>query len=532
MIWRATDPQGNEAGKVKYDIVQYTRGAVLDLGCGPSKAFPHFVGVDSKVDTELFGIQMDPDVEDDCTTLSKFEDGQCDAVFSSHLLEHIVDTELALRNWWRVIKVGGYLVLYLPHVAFYPNVGEPGANPDHKHDFSPEDVLTHIATVAAEAKTGMDIIVNEERNGGTEYSFLLVVQKLGEFACNDTYKQPRPEKTVCVVRYGGFGDMLQAANILPQLKREGYHVTFMTTPKGQEILRHDPHIDDWFIQDDNQVPNHELPYFWQAAAKKFDRFIQLSESVEGTLLALPGRANHAWPDAVRRVELNKNYLEWTAALAELEYHSDARFYPTPAEGQQVCQYLYGVDHEVFPRQNALEIGRAPFFIMWALAGSSVHKFTPWMDNVIARVLMEMPEAIFILTGDYACQILEQGWEAEKRVRCESGNMPIRATLAMAQQVNCVVGPETGVLNAVAFDEVPKVIMLSHSSKENLTKHWRNVVTLEPVDTPCYPCHRLHYGREFCHEHIETGAAMCQVNIEPDRIFGGIARAYDYWRNAK
>ena len=46
MTWRAEDPMGDEASKVKYDIVEYTRGAVLDLGCGPSKAFPHFIGVD------------------------------------------------------------------------------------------------------------------------------------------------------------------------------------------------------------------------------------------------------------------------------------------------------------------------------------------------------------------------------------------------------------------------------------------------------------------------------------------------------
>ena len=58
MVWRLEDPMGDEASKVKYDVVEYTRGAVLDLGCGPSKAFPHFIGVDSCKDTELFGIKI------------------------------------------------------------------------------------------------------------------------------------------------------------------------------------------------------------------------------------------------------------------------------------------------------------------------------------------------------------------------------------------------------------------------------------------------------------------------------------------
>ena len=93
---------GDEASKVKYDIVEYTRGAVLDLGCGPSKAFPHFIGVDSCKDTELFGIKMRPDlVVEDCTDLGPYiKDESCDAIFSSHLLEHIEDYRGALKDWW------------------------------------------------------------------------------------------------------------------------------------------------------------------------------------------------------------------------------------------------------------------------------------------------------------------------------------------------------------------------------------------------------------------------------------------------
>jgi hypothetical protein len=60
MVWRIDDPQGDEAGKVKYLVVPYTRGAVLDMGCGPSKAFPHFIGVDDCKDTALFGIRSSP----------------------------------------------------------------------------------------------------------------------------------------------------------------------------------------------------------------------------------------------------------------------------------------------------------------------------------------------------------------------------------------------------------------------------------------------------------------------------------------
>lgn len=526
MVWRIDDPQGDEASKVKYDIVKYTRGAVLDLGCGPHKAFPHFIGIDNMVDTGLFGIEMKPDiVVADCADLSDtIIDGSCDAIFSSHLLEHIDNTEAALRDWWRCIKIGGYLVLYLPHRDLYPNIGTPGANPDHKHDFIPLEIIEIVQGISE----GFNIVRDEVRNEGMEYSFLLVLQKTedGLYLHSAAY-DCHPEKA-CVVRYGGFGDMLQAANLLPQLKREGYHVTVMTTPKGQDILMNDPHIDDWFIQDNDQVPNHELNAFWAVQATHFDKFIQLSESVEGTLLALPGRANHMWPDAVRRVELNRNYLEWTAALAELDYHSDARFYPTDIEKARVQRYLGNVRSGLFILPVGV-IGPPVFSILWALSGSSIHKFYPWQDSVIAQIMLDMPDAVVIFNGDEACKILEAGWEEEPRVRCESGNMSIRDSLALAQQVDCVVGPETGLLNGVAFESHAKVVLLSHSTKENLTKHWTNTVALEPEETPCYPCHRMHYTRDFCHEHEPTGAAMCQINITPDRVYDAIHAAYVKWK---
>ena len=90
MVWRAEDPQGNEVGKMLWELVPYTRGYGLDIGCGPCKGFPHFIGIDNRKDTAMFGTPMNPDmtVPDGCN-LTMFADGQCDFIFSSHLLEHV-----------------------------------------------------------------------------------------------------------------------------------------------------------------------------------------------------------------------------------------------------------------------------------------------------------------------------------------------------------------------------------------------------------------------------------------------------------
>src|SRR5574337_1994476 len=185
MVWRIDDPQGFEADKIKHLVVPYTRGVGLDLGCGMRKAFPHFVGVDSCKDNALFGAQIRPDIQvESCEKLDAFADEACDFVFSSHLLEHIDDYKAALAEWWKVIKVGGHLVLYLPHRDLYPNVGTYGANPDHKHDFEPADITVAMAEVARASKQGWDLVEKEVRDGGREYSFLLVLKKRDDGQCN------------------------------------------------------------------------------------------------------------------------------------------------------------------------------------------------------------------------------------------------------------------------------------------------------------------------------------------------------------
>ena len=132
------------------------------------------IGVDSCKDTLLFDIDIKPDVVcEDATNLDFIDNETLDFVFSSHLLEHLQDTRAALTEWWSKLKVGGYLVLYLPHRDHYPHMGTVGSNPDHKHDFCEADIVEHMKTVGS-----WDLKVNEMRASGNEYSFLQVFEKL------------------------------------------------------------------------------------------------------------------------------------------------------------------------------------------------------------------------------------------------------------------------------------------------------------------------------------------------------------------
>lgn len=508
MTWRIDDPQGNEAAKIRWELVEYTNGYGLDLGCGQFKAFPHFIGVDNGHHWGMKGVDVPVKT---CEDLSMFAGHSMDFVFSSHLLEHIKDTDKALKEWWRVIKPGGYLILYLPHKNFYPNVGEKGANPDHKHDFLPEDIIGKMEDVG-----GWDLVRNEEREQEREYSFFQVYKKTkGDKKHIHSWKNEKPKKTAAVCRYGAFGDLIQASSIFPALKAQGYHVTVYTTDVGNEVIKHDPNIDEIIIQGKDQVPNAALPEFWDALKKKYTKFINLSESVEATWLALPGRTAHTWPKSVREKYLNVNYLEFAHDLAEVPLPLRQKFYATDEE-------------KAWAKKEKAKMGG--FVILWSLSGSAVHKAWPYLDTIIARLMLKHKETKVVLVGDDMCKLLEEGWDKEPRVFCRSGEWTIRESLAFAQVADLVIGPETGVLNSVGLEEVPKIITLSHSSEENLTKHWKNTTALKPK-TSCYPCHQMHYSFEHCFRDEQTGVSQCQADISADEMYAAITPLLEYKKAA-
>jgi len=523
MVWRAGDPQGNESAKIKHLALRWLRGRGLDLGCGPFKIIPTAIGVDNGHHWGHQQAQAPYVSTPTCEKLDMFGDGTMDYVFSSHLLEHIQNYHAALAEWWRVLKPGGYLILYLPHADLYPNIGKPGANPDHKHDYRPEDIIRRMVMLGK--KSGWDLLINEVRDTdlgpgefGNEYSFYQVWRKRKDGKQVRVDLEPVTKKRACVVRYGGYGDQIQASSILTELKKQGYEVTFLTTPKGYSVLREDPRIDEWFIQDEGVIPEAELDAFWQTWAKQYDKWINLSESIEGTLLPPVYRAAYRWPHEVRHKYFNRNYLEWTHELAQVPFNPDPHFFQTPEENLWAGEMIGAIKDK--------------FIILWAQSGSSNHKAYPYQDNVMARIMLELPEAYIILTGDDFCRLLEQGWENEPRVSCQSGELTMRQVLTLAKHADLVIGPETGTLNAVSFEENHTICLLSHSSEINLTRDWKNTTTITPDRqiAPCHPCHLLHHGRGSCPIHEKTGAAICAAAIDPDGVFEAIKVQYERWRH--
>ena len=85
--------------------------AILDIGYrgGIAGALP--------LCSDAIGIELDYPGYDGLHL--PFPDDSQDVVHSSHVLEHVADDAATLREWWRVIRTGGYLITFVPHAFLY-----------------------------------------------------------------------------------------------------------------------------------------------------------------------------------------------------------------------------------------------------------------------------------------------------------------------------------------------------------------------------------------------------------------------------
>lgn len=511
----------NEADKIAHLIVKYTRGHVLELGAGIRKTWPHFTSVDNCKATN--SVKSDNiDVVLDCERLKLFGDESWDSIFSSHLLEHFERKDIPniLAEWTRVLRPNGFLVLYLPSANLYPKTGTMGANIDHKWDIYPGDIEKILQECT---NCGWTQLEKEERDQGDEYSLFLVFQKRsdGQWVEDIWQRNPEGKKRALVIRFGAIGDLIQASSILPGLKQQGYHITWMCHASTALVVINDPHVDEWIMQDQDQVPNKELGPYWKALEERYDRTINLCESIEGGLLTQPGKLQHEYSlEARQRVFGTVNYYDRTHDIAAVPCGPQAKFYPTQLEEKWA---------------NAEKSKHNGPVVIWCLTGTSHHKTYPFIDTVIKYLIEKTPAQIYLYGDKFVAKTLQDAVIEclikdkidTNRINCICGHWNIRESLAFAQVADVIIGPETGVMNGVAFENnVEKIIYLSHSSHENLTRDWVNTTVLVPTkeECPCYPCLQLHYDWTFCNKVENTGAALCATVIKPETIFKAVVAA--------
>lgn len=493
------EPGDVEITEIAHIVVPYTRGKVLALG-GSSNLFPHFVTLDRG---DGYGDNRMSHLTGDGVKMPQFVDGSWDAVFGADIIEKLPNWREAVQEWWRIIRDGGHLVLHWRNPELIRVPGRP--------DIYPRDVIDLARELGAR------VVEDDCRAPYKSCARLVVLRKQagGRFQYAPWRK---PGKNALVIRLGAFGDNIIAASVLPELKKQGYHITFNGQPPQIDVLRCDPNIDEFMLQDRNQVPVQVLGPFHKRMLERYDRVIDLSGSIEDLLLTGPQSLIDKWPDDVRHKICDVNYMERTHDIAGVPHVFHQKFYPTKQEAKEAEDFWAS-----FPPGPR---------IFWQMNGSHINKYWARMPAAAIRILNETNGVIFF-SGDKDCQHPADGIatilndmaspEIRQRVKMSTGQLTLRQVLAMAQQADVVIGQETGVLNGVAMEPNRKIVFLSHSTVENLTKHWVNTESLVPTSA-CFPCHRMHYDWSRCHLDKAAGMAACQASIKVDQVIDAVKRA--------
>jgi SAM-dependent methyltransferase len=112
---------------------KYVKGKVIDIGVG-------------RIDTHDGSDPLTPDCDTwdkdngNAELMSSVADETYNTVYNSHLLEHLNQPILAIQNWFRILKKGGYLIICVPHRDLYERKKNMPSqwNRDHKFFILPE----------------------------------------------------------------------------------------------------------------------------------------------------------------------------------------------------------------------------------------------------------------------------------------------------------------------------------------------------------------------------------------------------------
>ncbi len=166
----AEDSQGGT--DTEGDVVRsFIKGKkIVEIGVGAQKTVPQVIGVDRIPKGQpipfLDGALSVADVIADADDALPMEDASTDTIIARHVLEHLVNSVKSLKDWHRVLKKGGRLIISVPDERITETIG---LNPEHVHAFTPESL-----GLLGEA-VGFTIVEHKEYYNGV--SFTIVFEK-------------------------------------------------------------------------------------------------------------------------------------------------------------------------------------------------------------------------------------------------------------------------------------------------------------------------------------------------------------------
>ena len=168
----------SETAKARERLGKYCQGNGIDIGFGGDPITPSAIAIDMEVPYLTYN-QHPQNLKGDGRNLYWFRNEVLDYVYSSHLLEDFPEQEtpFIILEWLRVLKPGGYLVIYCPDEPNYREYcKKTGQKFNEWHKVSNFGLKFLVGVLETHFKGKYEIV--HEIELVDEYSFDLVVRKL------------------------------------------------------------------------------------------------------------------------------------------------------------------------------------------------------------------------------------------------------------------------------------------------------------------------------------------------------------------
>jgi predicted SAM-dependent methyltransferase len=164
----------SETSKVRDTLSKFCAGDGIDIGFGGDPIRPSSICIDLHKPYARYNY-FTQHLHGDGRVLRWFCDNTLDYVYSSHLLEDFEDVAAVLKEWLRVLKPGGRLVLFLPDERVYREYCHSQGKPTNSHHRNENFSLNSIKELITENRLNVEI--EHEAFPVAIYSFEIVLRK-------------------------------------------------------------------------------------------------------------------------------------------------------------------------------------------------------------------------------------------------------------------------------------------------------------------------------------------------------------------
>ena len=146
-------------------VASFVRGKnVVELGCGAKKTVPNAIGID-QAPKGTNGTHLNQpcvaDIQADVSKPLPLEEGTIDTIIARHILEHMLRPIDVLKNWAKVLKIGGRIIIAVPDQAKRNTIP---LNPEHVCAYQADNLKELMETLGwktisiVDAQNGISII--------------------------------------------------------------------------------------------------------------------------------------------------------------------------------------------------------------------------------------------------------------------------------------------------------------------------------------------------------------------------------------